>query len=113
MDEAQFLADRVAVIAGGRIVATGPPGTLGERDRAQARIRYRTPSGIAVPQQFQGSATTDGFTELRVDDPVGTLHDLTSWALQANASLDGLEVTRPSLEDVYLDLTATETPSPR
>jgi ABC-2 type transport system ATP-binding protein len=115
MDEAQFLADRVAVIAGGRIVAEGPPATLGARDRAQARIRYRRPADLsALPEQFRGQTTDDGFVELRVEDPVRALHDLTSWALDANIALDGLEVTRPSLEDVYLDLTApNETPIPR
>jgi ABC-2 type transport system ATP-binding protein len=111
MDEAQFLADRVAVIAGGRIVAEGPPATLGERDRAQARIRYRPPAGVVVPDQFRGRPRSDGFTELRVDDPVRALHELTSWALDADVRLDGLEVTRPSLEDVYLDLTAAHHPA--
>jgi ABC-2 type transport system ATP-binding protein len=106
MDEAQFLADRVAVIAGGRIVAEGPPATLGARDRAQVRIRYRLPGGdVVVPEQFRGQQTRDGFVETRVEDPVRALHDLTSWALDAHVRLDGLEVTRPSLEDVYLELT--------
>jgi ABC-2 type transport system ATP-binding protein len=110
MDEAQFLADRVAVIAGGRIVAEGPPATLGARDRAQARIRYRRPPDLsAFPERFRGETTHDGFVEMRVEDPVRALHDLTSWALEANVALDGLEVTRPSLEDVYLELTATAT----
>jgi len=108
MDEAQFLADRVAVIAGGRIVAEGPPSTLGERDRAQARIRFRLPAGVTVPGELRGATTTDGFVEMRVDDPVSALHEVTGWALGANVCLDGLEVTRPSLEDVYLDLTAPQ-----
>jgi ABC-2 type transport system ATP-binding protein len=107
MDEAQFLADRVAVIAGGRIVAEGPPSTLGARDRAQARIRYRAPGdAVAFPERSGGQVTRDGFVEIRADDPVRALHDLTSWALETDACLDGLEVTRPSLEDVYLELTA-------
>jgi ABC-2 type transport system ATP-binding protein len=106
MDEAQFLADRVAVIAGGRIVAEGAPATLGARDRAQARIRYRPPVGdVVVPEPFLGRAAHDGYVEIRVEDPVRTLNDLTSWALDAGVALDGLEVTRPSLEDIYLDLT--------
>ena len=49
MDEAQHLADRVAVIAAGRIVAEGTPGTLGDRNRAEARIRYRVPDGAVPP----------------------------------------------------------------
>ena len=106
MDEAQFLADRVAVIAGGRIVAEGPPATLGERDRAQARIRYRLPAGVVPPVEFAGAAGNDGFVEVSVDDPVRALHALTGWAITSGVDLDGLEVTRPSLEDVYLSLTA-------
>src|ERR1019366_3758920 len=52
MDEAQFLADRVAVIVGGRIVAEGPPATLGWRDVAKARIRYRPPADARIPSGF-------------------------------------------------------------
>jgi ABC-2 type transport system ATP-binding protein len=108
MDEAQFLADRCAVIANGRIVAEGPPATIGARDRAQARIRYRIPAGVTPPQRFATANGADGFAELRVDDPVPWLHDLTSWALETGVQLDGIEVTRPSLEDVYLALTRAE-----
>ena len=99
MEEAQYLADRVAVIAAGLIVAQGPPASLGARDTARARIRYRPPEGLAGP------LGPDGFTELAADDVTLTLHKLTGWAIDQGVSLDGLEVTRPSLEDVYLALT--------
>jgi ABC-2 type transport system ATP-binding protein len=105
MDEAQFLADRVAVVAGGRVVAEGPPASLGHRDRAQARVRYRSATGTMLPSEF-GEPTSDGFIEMRADDVVRSLHELTGWALDHAVELEGLEVTRPSLEDVYLDLTA-------
>ena len=114
MDEAQVLADRVAVIADGRIVAEGPPATLGHRDRDRARIRFRAPAGVAAPSApsassappaLAGSPGPDGFTEIVTDDPVPVLHQLTGWAIGAGLALDGLEVTRPSLEDVYLALT--------
>ena len=108
MDEAQFLADRVAVIAGGRIVAEGPPATLGERDRAQARIRFRLPTGVTPPVEFAADPDPDRFVEVRVDDPVRALHELTGWAIETGVDLDGIEVTRPSLEDVYLALTAPD-----
>src|SRR5580704_8013527 len=49
MDEAQYLADRVAVIAAGRIVAEGPPATIGHRDLGAARIRFRLPDGAVLP----------------------------------------------------------------
>jgi ABC-2 type transport system ATP-binding protein len=95
MDEAQRLADRVTIIAAGRIVAQGTPGDLGEREKAAATIRYRNAAGEEVT--------------IETLDPVRELNRLTGEALERGEELDGLEVTRPSLEDVYLDLTqATE-----
>ena len=105
MDEAQYLADRVAVIAAGRIVAEGSPGTLGDRDHARAHIRYRLPDGTRPPDGLAGVADASGFTTITSADPVRDLHRLTGWALEHGIDLDGLEVTRPSLEDVYLSLT--------
>jgi ABC-2 type transport system ATP-binding protein len=91
MDEAQRLADRVTIIAAGQIVARGTPEDLGQRDSGETTIRYRA-DGREIAVQ-----TTD---------PVKTLHELTGAALAKGEELDGLEVTRPSLEDVYLELTA-------
>jgi ABC-2 type transport system ATP-binding protein len=105
MDEAQYLADRVAVIAAGRIVATGPPATLGDRNLAAARIRYRISDGAAPPGGFAETRSADGFTEIASADVVADLHRLTGWALDNRVALEGLEVTRPTLEDVYLSLT--------
>jgi ABC-2 type transport system ATP-binding protein len=105
MDEAQYLADRVAVIAAGQIVAEGPPATLAHRDLAGARIRYRTPDGASPPDGLTWTLAANGFTEVASDDVVADLHRLTGWALTNAITLDGLEVTRPTLEDVYLQLT--------
>ena len=105
MDEAQYLADRVAVIAAGRIVAEGPPATLGHRDLAGALIRYRTPDGTSPPDGLTWTLAANGFTEIASADVVADLHRLTGWALTNAITLDGLEVTRPTLEDVYLQLT--------
>ena len=105
MDEAQFLADQVAVISNGRIVAEGPPTTIGNRELARARIRYRLPDGAAPPADLTASPGPDGLTELVPDDLTATLHRLTGWALEQHVELTGLEVVRPSLEDVYLNLT--------
>ncbi len=105
MDEAQYLADRVAVIAGGRIVAEGPPATLGHRDRSTARVRYRLPVGIAPPSGFGVTPGPDGFIEVAVDDAVSDVYRLLQWAVEEGVDLEGFEVKRPSLEDVYLSLT--------
>ncbi len=105
MDEAQFLADRVAVIAAGQIVAEGPPATLANREVARARIRYRVPAGATPPAGLAGGVGADGFTEFSPEDVTTALHQLTGWAIGTGASLDGLEVSRPTLEDVYLTLT--------
>jgi ABC-2 type transport system ATP-binding protein len=91
MDEAQRLADRVTIIAAGEIVARGTPEDLGDRESAAATIRYRS-GGRDV--------------EVETTTVVETLHQLTGEALARGEELEGLEVTRPSLEDVYLQLTA-------
>jgi ABC-2 type transport system ATP-binding protein len=105
MDEAQYLADRVAVIAAGQIVAEGPPATIGDRELAKARIRYRLPIGTSAPPGMAGQRGPDGFTELTAGDVTRALHRLTGWAIEQGIELEGLEVIRPSLEDVYLELT--------
>jgi ABC-2 type transport system ATP-binding protein len=105
MDEAQYLADRVAVIAAGQIVAEGPPATLAHRDLVGARIRYRTRDGASPPDGLTWTPAANGFTEIASADVVADLHRLTGWALTNAITLDGLEVTRPTLEDVYLQLT--------
>ncbi len=105
MDEAQYLADRVAVIAGGRIVAEGPPSTLGHRERSTARVRFRPPAGVVPPPEFIAPPGSDGFVEIAVDDAVADVHRLLHWAVDEGVELEGLEVKRPSLEDVYLSLT--------
>ena len=93
MDEAQRLADCVAVIAGGEIVARGTPEDLGDRESRPARITYRE---------------NEREVELETTTPVRTLNELTGRALAEERDLEGLEVTRPSLEDVYLELTKSE-----
>jgi ABC-2 type transport system ATP-binding protein len=108
MDEAQHLADRVAVIARGKIVAEGPPSTIGGRDVAESVIRFRRPDG-QLPPAVSGRIREAGEdVELRVAEPTKALHELTSWAVERGIELEGLQVSRPSLEDVYLDLTGGE-----
>ena len=103
MDEAQYLADRVAIVAGGRIVASGDPATLGGRDTARAIVRYRVPAGVQPPADLGVAA--DGAVEFVPDDLAPALHRLSGWAIENDVSLDDLQILRPSLEDIYLQLT--------
>jgi len=107
MDEVQFLADRVVIIAAGRIVAEGTPESLMGRQQSDTLIRFRLPdSAGALPEALRGAARLDGGSvEIETKDPTRALFELTSWAVQKNVSLDGLQVMRPSLEDVYLEIT--------
>ncbi|HEV2756303.1 MAG TPA: ABC transporter ATP-binding protein [Actinomycetota bacterium] len=106
MDEAQFLADRVAIIVGGRIIAEGPPGALAADHLAATTISFALPEGRALPPDLARDATGAGtLVEIQTRDPLRTLNELTGWALREGVELQGLSVGRPSLEDVYLDLT--------
>jgi ABC-2 type transport system ATP-binding protein len=108
MDEAQVLADRVAIVVGGKIIAEGPPDELGST-AATTEIRFRPPDGVAVTDLPLASAarTEDGRLVIaRTNDPVHALNELTSWALQGGYELPGLEVGTPSLEDIYIELTS-------
>ena len=105
MDEVQYLADRVVIIAAGRIVAEGTPETLVGARPAKTVIRFQAPR-TPLPETLRKMARVDGETvELETEDPTRILFELTSWAVNAGSSLDGLQVTRPSLEDVYLQIT--------
>jgi len=90
MDEAQRLADRVAILSRGEVVASGAPEGLGDRDSLPTTISYRL-----------------GGEEVCVEtsNPVAAIHELTGRALEQGLELEGLEVKRPNLEDVYLSLT--------
>ena len=104
MDEAQYLADRVAVIARGEIVAEGTPDTIAGRDRMTPRIRVRVPDG-ADPPPGQGPVDADGMLEINTADPTRVLHELTGWALDHGYGFSSIAVERPSLEDIYLEIT--------
>jgi ABC-2 type transport system ATP-binding protein len=108
MDEAQYLADRVAVIANGRIVAEGPPGSLAGRDQMRTTIRFRAPEGSPSVPELGQSIDGDGAFRLETDDATRTAHELTSWAVEHELSFEVLEISQPSLEDVYLQLTGGE-----
>ncbi|MDX6510749.1 MAG: type transport system ATP-binding protein [Gaiellaceae bacterium] len=105
LDEAASLADRVIVLRAGRIVAEGAPGSLGAV--AAVELRFRLPDGVAPPDLpgLSLTMTEDGIVGT-AEAPTEALHALTGWALAQDVELEGLEVRRPSLEDVYLELTA-------
>jgi ABC-2 type transport system ATP-binding protein len=110
MDEAQALADRVAVMRDGELVAQGPPSELAGRDVAPAEIRFRLPADTAssdLPQLDADTAITIAGDAVVVttERPTAAAHTLTGWALERGLELPGLSVERPSLEDVYLSLT--------
>jgi ABC-2 type transport system ATP-binding protein len=91
LEEAQALADRVAIIKGGRILADGAPGELGAGDSSRYRVAWRNGRGLIEQRE--------------TDDPTTLLHELTEAALARGERLRDLSVSRPSLEDVYLELT--------
>ena len=91
LDEAQALADRVAIIKDGAILAEGAPGQLGDATR-RYRVAWRDEAGVAQ--------------ERETDDPTPLLHELTGAALARGTRVEGLSVSQPSLEEVYLELTA-------
>ncbi len=112
MDEAENLADRIAVIAAGRIVAEGTPQTLGGREGMAARITFTLPAAFAaadLPGELQGlvASGVNGRVVLDSARPLVDVGVLAEWARARNADLPDLDVRRPSLEDVYLQLTGS------
>ncbi len=105
MDEAQALADRLAIMADGRIVATGTADELIGASTPSTHIRFRLADGVEPPADLGARVAASAY-ELETTEPTGTLHELTAWALSAGVELHDLEVGRRSLEDVYLQLTA-------
>ena len=112
MEEAERLADRIAVIAAGRIIDEGTPATIGHRDTAASEIVFALPAGIGVgelPEDLRALARPDrrdGRIELHSAAPLADLGRLGSWAEGRGIEIGELEVHRPTLEDVYLRLTA-------
>jgi ABC-2 type transport system ATP-binding protein len=117
MDEAQTLADQLAVIARGVIIASGTPESIGGRDTGEATIRFVVSDDVAIEETIgpqpggEVSITPEPsgrLVEIRTSAPTAVLNRLTGWAVARGSELAGLEVTRPSLEDIYLRITADE-----
>jgi ABC-2 type transport system ATP-binding protein len=117
MEEAERLADRIAVIAAGQIVAEGTPQTLADRQLEAAQIAFSPPDGSSATELPAALATrvthqASGRLLLSSTRVAADLYTLAGWALEQGLELDDLQVTRPTLEDIYLQLT-TETDDPK
>ena len=107
LDEAEALADRVAIIVDGRIVAEGSPRELIARASRASRIRFTLADGAELPERL-GVRRTDGMHELETDAPLDTLAALHAWSHASGTEVRDLEVSRCSHEDVYLELAGGE-----
>jgi ABC-2 type transport system ATP-binding protein len=108
MEEAEALADRVAVVVGGRLLAEGTPETLGGRERAPATIRFHLPADVGAGELRELSRDSISLDRDHVEianADLACLGRLLDWARDRQLDLPGLTVERPSLEDIYLELT--------
>jgi len=110
LEEAEYLADRIAVISAGHVVATGTPDQLGGRHLRPSVVRLRLNPVLSDnrwPEQFAGRVHTidDGRAEFESADPAEDLWALMKWATNVGARIEGLEVARTTLEEIYLALT--------
>ncbi len=104
MEEAEYLADRVAIMVEGQIVAEGAPGELALRDRATT-VRFRLPDDApALPGELQAASSGSGAYSLATDSPTRTLHTLTAWAVEHGIELEELTVSKPTLESLFIEL---------
>jgi ABC-2 type transport system ATP-binding protein len=110
MEEAETLADRIMIIAAGRIVASGTPETIGGRATDATLISFTLPDGVeaadlpALPAPVNVSAHR--VAEVTYEQPVQILGVLVPWALERGHPLADISVHRPTLEEIYLRLTA-------
>ncbi len=111
MDEAQHLADRVAVMSAGEIIALGRPDELGGRDLRPAEVRFVLPAGWSlgdIPDVPAGGRSLEGDRVLiSTTDAVVATQRITTWALDHEIELGHFSVTQPTLEDIYLELTGS------
>lgn len=115
LDEAEHLADRVGVLAGGRLIAEGTPGELINRTSGTV-VSFVLPGSVAASEAtalfgplFETEVRIAGrHVEATVEQPTAAVHRLTGWAMEAGVELESLSVRRATLEDVYLALTSED-----
>ncbi|NJD27361.1 MAG: ABC transporter ATP-binding protein [Chloroflexi bacterium] len=115
MDEAEHLADRVAVIVKGRLVAIGTPDQISAGREVRSVISFRAPGGLGLEDlpALDGGVTQSGTDwQFETAHPTRSLHELTRWAVDQAVELESLSVGRPSLEDAYLALVGAEAREP-
>jgi ABC-2 type transport system ATP-binding protein len=111
MDEAQHLANRVAVMRAGEIIAIGRPDELGGRDARAAEIRFVLPPGWSLGDlpdlPAEHRSLTGEHVLVQTREPVVAAQRITTWALEHGVELGHFSVTQPTLEDIYLELTSS------
>lgn len=106
MDEAEHLADRIVVIGKGQVVARGTARELAEQVEAQTQVTWKpSPADPRPPDRLGAQIDKTGRVLIETSDSLGTLNQLTNWAIESGVSLPELNVSRPTLEDIYLQLT--------
>ncbi len=113
MDEAQYLADRVAVMRAGHIIASGRPDEIGGRDERPTEIRFVLPAGVTAADlpDLPGAALHEPEGDLVLitsTEGLRATQALTTWALERGLDLERFSVAQPTLEDIYLELTGDE-----
>jgi len=104
MDEAEHLADRIAVIAAGEIVARGTAAELADQVNARPVVSWRSMTLDGLPGGLPDVTVNNGVSSFETDDVVGSVYALTSWSVGGGPGLDDLQIRQPTLEDVYLRL---------
>jgi ABC-2 type transport system ATP-binding protein len=110
MEEAEYLADRIMVIAAGQIVAEGTPATLGGRQAAAAVITFTLPPGLTAADlpRLAGSVeeVSGAQVRLRSESALADAGGLATWAAERRVDLPDFQIRRPTLEEIYLELVA-------
>jgi ABC-2 type transport system ATP-binding protein len=104
MDEAQHLADKVGIVVGGKLLVEGAPDAIAA-SQATTNIRFRLPEDTEADSLPFAATNEEGWLVMETTAPTKTLHELTGWAVESGLELNDLSVSRPSLEEIYLEVT--------